>query len=270
MYDKFYTEREGAYMSQMNEDYISTLNVMDDLLFHKIAEDAGACEEIIQTILQKDDIKIIENHAQKYLRNIKNRSVILDALCVDATGKYYNIEIQKADDTDHQKRVRYHGSNIDTLFTEKAIDFEELPDVYIIYICAFDIFGANKVLYHIERMVRETGEKVSNGFHEIYANSQGNEENTASELMKYLSNSQGIHPKFPKLSNRVDYFKTKQKGRIEMSSVIEKIEQEGIEKGIEKGIETIIKTMFQNKMPIAEISKMTEVPIEKIEKIIAK
>ena len=42
---------------------------------------------------------------------------------------------------------------------------------------------------------------------------------------------------------------------------------QGIEKGIEQGIEQIIKKMLKNNMTIEEISKITDIPISKIEEI---
>ena len=35
---------------------VSQLNLMDDLFFHKVAEDKAACEEILRIILKKPDV----------------------------------------------------------------------------------------------------------------------------------------------------------------------------------------------------------------------
>ena len=47
--------------------------------------------------------------------------MILDVLCQDSSGDYFNIEVQKKNDDDHQKRVRFNRSNIDTAFVESGI-----------------------------------------------------------------------------------------------------------------------------------------------------
>ena len=254
------------------EKYISRLNIMDDVFFHKIAEDPEASEEIIGTIIEKE-IKIIESQAQKYLRNIDNRSVVLDALCKDSTGKYYNIEVQKQDNNDHQRRVRYNGSNIDTMFTEQSIGFKDIPDVYVIYISEFDIFKAGKALYHIKRIVSETGEEVDNGFYEIYTNLMAPRDGSKiSELLTYLTDSTGRNSKFPKLSKRVNYFKQTKKGVEEMSKIVEEImlegEKRGEKRGEKKGERTIIMSMFNKKIPVEEIAWMTGKSVETIKKII--
>ena len=110
-------------------DEIQKYNIIDDLFFHKVMEDIGAAEELLQVVLGDKNIKVISCRPQFSLRNIGNRSVILDLLCEDADGKLFNVEIQQADNTDHQKRMRYHISNLDTRITEKGVDFANLPEV---------------------------------------------------------------------------------------------------------------------------------------------
>ena len=45
---------------------------------------------------------------------------------------------------------------------------QNVPDVCIVFISKFDIFRGNYPLYHIDRVIRETGKVVDNGFEEIY------------------------------------------------------------------------------------------------------
>ena len=138
-------------------DQIQTYNIIDDLFFHKVMEDAGAAEELLQIILGDKSVQVISCTPQYSLRNIGNRSVVLDLLCKDSDERIFNVEIQQADNTDHQKRMRYHLSNIDTRFTETGIDFANLPEVFSIMISAFDIFKRGKTVYHIDRILREIG-----------------------------------------------------------------------------------------------------------------
>ena len=107
-------------------ELIRSLNIMDDIFFQKIVEDKEVCEEILQVILQKPRLKVVEAQTQKFLRNIGTHSVILDLICQDEDGSHINVEVQKSDDDDHVKRVRFNISNIDTAFTERGIDCREL------------------------------------------------------------------------------------------------------------------------------------------------
>lgn len=246
------------------KEFISKMNVIDDGFFHKVAEDEGACEEIIRIILGKEDIRIVESQVQRFLRNLGNRSVILDALCQDERGNYLNIEIQKKDTEDHQRRVRLHGSNIDTLFTETASKFKELPDVYVIYICNFDIFGADRALYHMDRVVRETGKVEDNGFYELYANTKAKDGTRVAELLDFLTDSTGENEHFPRLSNRVRYFKEERLGVNEMGSALDEL----LKREIEKKEKKMIIRMHNKGLDINEISDISEVSVERVEEII--
>ncbi len=130
--------------SKETQQIVDKLTVMDDTFFHKLAEDIGFCEELIQTVLGKKSIRLVEATAQKSLRNVKGRSVILDAYCIDTEKVNYDVEIQNKDDDDHQRRVRYNSSNMDTYIAEKGIKFGQVPDAYVIYISRNDFFWKRK------------------------------------------------------------------------------------------------------------------------------
>ena len=93
---------------------------------------------------------------------------ILDAKCQLSNGKAVNIEVQKANDDNHQKRVRYNGAILTTNITDTGSKFENVPDVCIVFISKFDVFNSGYSLYNIDKIVRQTGEVVNNGFEEIY------------------------------------------------------------------------------------------------------
>lgn len=106
---------------------VHQLNIIDDTLFQKMAEDIDFCEEMISTIMEQK-IKVKKVVPQNSIRNLQGRSVVLDALCETEDGKEFNVEVQKADD-DHQKRVRYNTSCVTANITEPGTKFEKVPDV---------------------------------------------------------------------------------------------------------------------------------------------
>ena len=203
------------------------LNVIDDILFRKMAEDKGFCEEVLSTILEKE-IKVLEVTEQKDLRNLQGRSVILDALCRDRTGKCYNIEVQKPDNDDHQRRVRYNASCITTNFTKEGERFLQIPDVIIVFISRFDPFKKGKTMYHVDRVLRETGEVVENGFSEIYVNAAVKDGSDVSELMEVFTQTDKYDFKrFPLISARKKQFKVPGKGEAGgMCTIVEEFAKE--------------------------------------------
>ena len=230
---------------------IQSLNVIDDTFFHKIAEDHEVCEEILRIILEMPHLKVVQCQVQRSLRNNGAHSVVLDALCELEDGSAANIEVQKADDDNHQKRMRFNQSNIDTLFTEKGIKYKALPDVYMVFISKFDLFGKGRTIYHIDRVIRETGDIAENGVHEIYVNTDVDDQTTIAELMQYFKESKGTHEKFIKLCNRVAYYKYEREGVKIMATLFEQyVEEERIEARMEeqkKGIKNIAEIYYQFK-----------------------
>jgi hypothetical protein len=89
-----------------------------------MVEDIEVAEEVLRIILQKPGLKVIKCEVQRFLRNTGAHSVVLDLLCEDENHSMIHVEVQKRDDDDHQKRVRFNISNIDTVFTEKGIKYE--------------------------------------------------------------------------------------------------------------------------------------------------
>ena len=136
---------------------VERLRPIDDAFFEKLLEDREVCEEILQVILDDPNLTIMEVIPQGSIRNLQGRSVRLDALCKRSDGSFCNVEMQKSNNEDHFRRVRYNGSCITANISDPGIDFKEVPDVYMVYISAFDIMNAGKCVYHAATTVRETG-----------------------------------------------------------------------------------------------------------------
>ena len=203
------------------------LNPIDDLLFRKMAEEKDFCEEILRVILGDNALTVTEAHPQYAVTNLQGRSVILDAKCITGDGKHINVEVQKSDHDDHQRRVRYHGSVLTANITDTGERFEKVPDVCIVYLSAFDMFGNRKPLYHIDRVVRETGCIVDNGFTEVYVNAVARDGSEISELMRVFVEDDAYSEKFPVTSAMKRRYKQTEEGKRIMGGVIEKFKEEG-------------------------------------------
>lgn len=210
---------------------IAKYRPIDDTFFEKIAEDPEVCEELLQVILEDSNLKVIEVIPQKSLKNLQGRSVRLDALCIKGNGNYCNIEIHRAKDEDPLKRVRYNASCITANIVEPGEKFERIPELSVIYISEFDVFKLKKTIYHIEPTIMETNSVVDNGLHEIYVNTAINDGSKISELMQCFLQTNVNNKNFPKLSNRVYYFKHNEEGIKTMCSISEEFREEGKQEG---------------------------------------
>ena len=149
--------------------------------------------------------------------------MILDAKCILGSGRNIDIEVQKSDDDNHQKRVRYNGAILTTNIADPGKKFEKVPDVCIVFISKFDIFQENYPLYHIDRVIRETGKRVENGFEEIYVNAKVKDGSEISELMEVFVSDTKYSEKFPVTSENKRRYKETEGGQQIMCEIMEKI-----------------------------------------------
>ena len=248
---------------------VARFNIIDDVFFQKMVEDREVCEEIIRVILNDDSIIVIENHPQEPLKNIAGRSVIMDALCKDATGRYFNVEVQKADNDNHVKRVRYNAACITKNISETGQRFELVPDVVVIYISRFDMFDKGRILYRATMKLDESFEVLDDGFEAYYVNTAVKDDSLVGELMDYFKNSKGEHPAFPKLSGRNILFKTNKKEVGHMCEIMEMERAEGRAEGLSQGRAETCKKMHDKGMSCDEIANLLDITCEDVEKALS-
>ena len=152
--------------------YVYQFNVFDDTFFEMVAKDKEAVEDILRIILHDSELVVAQLITQNSVKNLYGKSVRLDALCVTGDGKSINVEIQKSDNDNHAKRVRYNASCITANVSEPGENYENINDVYIVYISKFDVFNRKRRLYYVERSFHDKGEVISvdDGEHFIYVN----------------------------------------------------------------------------------------------------
>ena len=200
---------------------------IDDVMFRKMAEDKEFCQEILRVIIDDPQLIVVRNQPQFPVTNLQGRSVILDAHCILGDGREVDIEVQKANDDNHQKRVRYNGSVLTANITDPGTKFEKVPDICVVFISRFDMFKDGLPLYHVDRVVRETGRIVDNGFEEIYVNAAVNDGTDVAELMQVFTSESAYNiEKFPLTSAGKHRYRETEEGQRIMCEIMEKINEE--------------------------------------------
>ena len=100
---------------------------IDDVMFRKMAEDKEFCQEILQVILDDPKLIVVRNQPQFPVTNLQGRSVILDAHCILGDGRETDVEVQKANDDNHQRRVRYNSAVLTANIMDPGEKFEKVP-----------------------------------------------------------------------------------------------------------------------------------------------
>lgn len=225
-------------------DAVKKYNLIDDVLFTKAAEDKEFCQEILRTICGDSGLVVVENRTQHRMHNLRGRSVVFDALCKLKNGTLVNIEVQKANIDDYQKRARYHGAVLSANITKKSTKFKDVPSIVIVFITNFDLFNKGHALYHVDRVLRETGEIVENGLSEIYVNATIKDGSNVSELMRIFVNLKAYNDKlFPVVSGVKKYYKETEEGENIMCAITEEVFAKGEAKGILRSIKNLVESL---------------------------
>lgn len=228
------------------EQKVKDLRPIDDVFFEVLADDIGFCQEMLRIILGDDKLVVIDVIVQSSERNLYGRSVRLDVLCTLGNGKKCNVEVQRSDNDDHVRRVRFNAANIAVKDSQSGTKFSELEDIIVVYISELDIFGGKKVLYHVDSVIRETGTIIHDGLERIFVNAEVKDGTTVSEFMECFLEKEVNNPKFPKLTDRMHYLKHQRGGLNAMCDVMEKYERKAAAKASNEANVKAIKKMITN------------------------
>ena len=139
-------------MSKPFED----LTIADDFMFCKVMQDEAICKEFLEMVLAGKIGKIAYLSPQNTVAaGVEAKSVRLDLLIKDETGKSYDIEMQISNEHNLPKRMRYYQAAIDISFLDKGAHYKALNDSYIIFVCLFDAIGKGDPLYTFENICLE-------------------------------------------------------------------------------------------------------------------
>lgn len=109
--------------------------------------------------------------------------------------------------------------------------YEALNESYVIFITENDVLGKSLPIYHIERMIAETGEPFEDEEHIVYVNSQIKDETSFGKLMHDFACTEAKDMYYHVLADRVRYFKEDEKGVTAMCKAMEDMRNEARAEG---------------------------------------
>ena len=221
-----------------NAKYVKLLRgfrLLDDDFMSKVFEDTACAQLLLNIILERDDLTVREVHGQYTIKNLQGRSVRLDILAIDQYGKRYNIEIQRRDEGADAHRARYNSSLLDANLTEPGDHYHSLGETYVIFITERDVLKEGLPIYHIDRIVQETGKPFGDGAHIIYVNAQHKNDTPLGKLMHDFCCTSAEDMHYSVLAERVRYFKENTKGAVAMCREVEKLVMEEKKQSLMEG-----------------------------------
>ena len=284
---------------------IDKLRLIDDDFFSEALDGKlEAVEYILQTVLERNDIVVLETKAQVEYKSATKRSIRLDIKAVDRNQEHFDVEIQRAEEGAGARRARFHGSMIDRDLLGKGKDFDELPESFVIFITENDKYARGVPVYHIERRIEEHDNALfGDGLHILYVNGEYQDvETPVGRLMHdfYCTKSEDMYSKV--LADEVKYLKETEGGRGRMCRILEemceevaeevaketakrveketaeRVEKETAERVEKETAERVAKETAKetarilldlNKLSHEEISESTGIPIEVVEELAA-
>lgn len=116
-------------------------------------------------------------------------------------------------------------------------------------------------MYHIDRVVQETGGLFGDEAHILYVNAQIKDSTALGQLMHDFSCTSAAEMHYPILADRVRYFKEEQEGVATMSRVFEEIARKAEQ---EKAIKVARRMLTMGKYSYEEISALLDLSVEEI------
>ena len=256
---------------------IKHFTIMNDIFMRNVLKEISCTEYILQIIMNRTDLKVIDQTLQKDYKNLQGRSAILDCVAKDAENNHFNVEIQGENDGASPKRARYHCGLLDMNLLNPGDLFDNLPETYVIFITKNDVLGYNLPINHIRRRSNETGEIFEDGQHILYVNSKKQDDTELGRLMHDLHCKEAGEMYSNILSTRVHQLKETEEGVNQMCQELEEIynegeqfgflrgEQSGVQKGeLKKARETTL-ALLEMGMSAEQIAKAVNLSIETIQ-----
>ena len=222
-----------------------SMNLFSNLFMSVALEDRAACEHVLRILTGIDTLTVIDQKTQYRVSNVISRDVVFDVLAQDASGKLYNIEIQRADAIDHSRRVALYAAELITEFMRKGSPVDDTPEVYIFYLSETDLLCTNQCIDWVGKKLLKSGLDYEDGIHIAFANAEVDDASDVAKLMQYFKKADPDDPSQGALSRRVFLMKREKEGEAIMCQISDKIFSEGKREGkmegrLEGKIESII------------------------------
>ena len=249
------------------------LRLIDDDFFSKCFDNDTACVQLVlQIVLDKPDLNVVDVRTQVFVENLLNRSVRLDVLATDSEGRKFNIEIQRSDKGAGRKRARYNSSMMDVNLLEKGNDFEALPETYVIFITENDVIGLGEAIYEIERCFIKSGKRFGDGSHILYVNGSYRDDSPVGKLMHDFSCTDPSDMCYNVLADRARFFKESKEGIAVMCKVLDDMRRQSYQEGMAEGKnknrkETALNLLKLGTISLDDISFATGLSLDEVKKL---
>ena len=244
---------------------------IDDTFMRGLFKDnLPLAELVLQIITGKPDLILLKCETQADMKRVTGaRSICLDAYATDATGKKYDLEIQRADYGADPHRARYHSSMLDVENLDEKQDYKELPDTYVIFITENDYYKSGKPIYMIQNMNLTLNQPFEDGAYILYVNGAYRDDSAIGRLMHDFNCTCAEDMHYELLAEKTRYLKENPKGVSEMCKVMEDLRNESYAEGREQQAKTTAVRMRKKGRSIEDIADCVDFEADIVRKWLA-
>lgn len=145
--------------------------------------------------------------------------------------------------------------------TEPGDKLENLAETYVIFITKRDVMGDGLPIYHINRVVEETGKKFQDEAHIIYVNGAYRDQSPLGILMHDFSCTDPNDITYEVLAERVRYFKEDAEGVAAMCKAMEDMRNEAV---MDERKDVACRLLKMGGMALDKIAEISKLSIEEV------
>ena len=250
----------------------------DDFIFFAVMHNKSLCKEMIERLL---DIKIDKIEYPKLQHTIKtsqrSKGVRLDVY-LKGSNKVFNLEMQTANSKSLAKRARYYQSIIDVDMLDKGCDYNELPELYILFICTDDPFDKGLPVYTFNRKCDETDElKLDDETHIKFYNAKAymkEKNDKIREILEYIDTGKAsddftekIQAKVERTKNQDDIRRRYMTLELKYRDKFMQGREEGYARGAHAKAVDMARSMIKDNFSFNTIAKHTGLSLSEIQSL---
>ena len=282
---------------------VEKLQVTNDFIFTFIFGKKGN-EEILKNLIEAiigieiKNLEIIENtKLEKHHK--EDKLGILDVKAILDDGTKVNIEMQMVNERDIVERTLFYWSKLYTGGVKEGANYKELPKAITINILNYNFLPDNEYhlishlyydkkkeimltdklevhfidLYKFKKNITEVGDELT-AWLSFIEGSRGELVEVAVDNVKAIEQASKLLNTLKEDTQAYSTYELRQKYLMDQASLkragLEEGREKGIKEGIKKGKIEVAKKLFKNGLSIEEISNITEISLEELEKEINK
>ena len=228
-------QKELSARYERYREILRNLTLMSDAFMRNVLKVTACAEYVLQVILERRDLQVVDVIVQQDNKNLHGRSAVLDCVARDGDGRLFDVEVQQDSEGASPVRARYHSGLLDMNTLDPGAAFDKLPETYTIFITREDVLKESRPIYHIERIIRESGRPFGDRSHILYVTASIQEDTELGRLMHdfHCKNADDMYSEV--LAGRVRALKETPKGVDSMCRELEQLYLDGKEGGSLKG-----------------------------------